>query len=221
MRIVTVLLLSCFAACNNQNNAGTKTTSHTDTLSNGLKVIHTNIDSVHYYKDMVDTDSLMNDYQVVYAENDTAYFLYLKHGEALHLLNTTSKYTSLHHLGNVTEDTTDYFILGHDNGNGSPYTYEYIDKKTGKNPLGLGKDFLGLANVQKTDYLLYADTTINKTTRLALFNISNQQKEYFEVQADYWKLNLDTVTPKKLKITYTLDRNGDSAKTKTYSRQPK
>jgi hypothetical protein len=206
-------------ACNNQEAVKKSTVSKSyDTLSNGLRIINRTIDSPYYYKDQVATDSLIGNYQVYYAQNDSLYFLYLKHFDTLHLLNKTTNYTSLHYLGNVTGDDTTFFILGHDNGNGSPYSYEYIDKKSGQNPLGFGKEFLDFWALNKTVYLLYTDTVINDRTQLTLFNTDNKKKEFYELQNDYWELHIDTLTAKILTIKYTLDRNGDTTKTKMYSR---
>ncbi|MGG9963185.1 hypothetical protein [Ferruginibacter sp. SUN106] len=206
-------------ACNNEEAAKKSIVPKSyDTLSNGLRIINRTIDSPYYYKDQVTTDSLIGNYQVYYAQNDSLYFLYLKHFDTLHLLNKTTNYTSLHYLGNVTGDDTAFFILGHDNGNGSPYSYEYIDKQSGQNPLGFGKEFLDFMVLNKTAYLLYSDTVLNGKTRLTLFNTNNKKKEFYEIQNDYWELYIDTLTTKNLKIKYTLDRNGDTTKTKIYSR---
>ena len=189
-----------------------------DTLSNGLRIINRNVDSPYYYKDIVGTDSLIGNYQIFYAENDTTYFLYLKHNDSLQLLNTTTNATSLHHLGVPVSDDTTFFILGHDNGNGSPYTYEYIDKKTGKNPLGFGEEFADSWLLNKNMHLLYSDTVIDDRTRLGLFNNANNKKEYFELADRYGELSIDTLTKNILVIKYSLDRDGDSTKRKRYRR---
>lgn len=189
-----------------------------DTLSNGLRIIHTNIDSVHYYKDQVDTDSLQGNCQIVYAENDTSYFLFFKKGSFLNLLNQTSNYTSLHHLGNLVEDSATFFILGHDQGNGSPYTYEYIDKQNGKNPLGYGIEFLDYKVLNNIPYLLYLDTSINRQSQLALYNTQTKKNEYYKFQKNYWEVFIDTLTSKKLVVRYTLGKDGDSTRTQMYSR---
>jgi hypothetical protein len=218
MRPFQLLILISLTACNNQDTVKKTAAFKTnDTLSNGLIILNT-LDSPFYYKDQVGTDSLLCNYQVYYAKDDSSYFLYLKHQDTLSLLNKTSQYTSLHYLGNVTGDDTTFFILGHDNGNGSSYSYEYIDKQSGKNPLGFGKEFIDFKILNKTAYLLYADTVINDKTQLTLFSTASKVKEYYELQNDYWELYIDTLTRKQLRIKYTLDRNGDTTRTKMYSR---
>lgn len=219
MRPFQLLILISFAACNSQNREKKLPVSKPyDTLSNGLRVINRTIDSPYYYKDQVATDSLIGDYQVYYAQNDSFYYLYLKHREDLHLLNKSTKYTSLHSLGNVTGDDTTFFILGHDNGNGSPYSFEYIDKRSGKNPLGFSKEILDFKTLNSIYYLLYYDTIINGNTRLGLYNVENKKKEFYELKDGYWDLYIDTLTNKKLVIKFTIDRDGDTLQTKMYSR---
>ncbi|RZL47845.1 MAG: hypothetical protein EOP00_10750, partial [Pedobacter sp.] len=177
-----------------------------DTLSNGLRVINRTIDSPYYYKDQVGTVSLQGGFQVYYAESDSSYFLYLKKADTLALLNETTNSTSLHHLGNVTEDAKKYFILGHDNGNGSPYSYEFIDKQGRKNPLGYGVEFLDYKSLNETPYLLYSDTMINGRTQLVLFNTDNKRKEFYELKNNLWELYIDTLTDKYLTIKFSLNR---------------
>lgn len=219
MRLLQLLIIFALTACNNQDMSKKLTVSKSyDTLSNGLRIVNRTIDSPYYYKDQVATDSLIGNYQVYYAQNDSFYFLYLKHFDTLHLLNKTSNSTSLHHLGSVTGDDTTFFILGHDNGNGSPYSYEYIDKQSGKNPLGLGTEFLDFKVLNKTAFLLYTDTVINSRAQLTLYNTDNKRKEHYELQNDYWELYIDTLTTKDLAIKYTVDRDGDTTRTKMYSR---
>jgi hypothetical protein len=218
MRSLQLFILVFLTACNNQDAVKKSAVLKSyDTLSNGLRILNT-IDSPFYYKDQVGTDSLIGNYQVYYAKDDSSYFLYLKHRDSLKLLNKTSQYTSLHYLGNVTGDDTTFFILGHDNGNGSPYSYEYIDKQSGENTLDFGKEFLDFKTLNKTNYLLYSDTIINGKTQLVLFNLGNRKKEYYELKNDYWELSIDTLTTKNLTIKYTLDKNGDTTRTKMYSR---
>lgn len=212
------IVLFFLTACNNQDTVKKSTGLKSyDTLSNGLKILNT-LDSPFYYKDQVGIDSILGNYQVYYAKDDSSYYLYLKHFDTLGLLNKTSQYTSLHYLGIVIGDTTNYFILGHDNGNGSPYTYEYIDKQTGKNPLGFNKEFIDLKTINHKCYLLYSDTIINGMTQLILYNVNNKKKEFYKIQNNYWELFIDTLTPKFLKIKYALDKNGDAVKIKMYSR---
>lgn len=219
MRTFQLLILLFLTACNNRDTVKQSTVLRSyDTLSNGLRIINRTIDSPYNYKDQVSTDSLKGDYQVYYAQDDCAYFLYLKHRDTLSLLNKTTQHTSLHYLGNVMDDEQKYFILGHDNGNGSPYSYEYIDKQSGRNPLGFGKEISDFKMLNGTAYLLYSDTVVNGKTQLILFNTGNKKKEVYELQTDYRELFIDTLTTKKLAIKYTLTDNGDSARAKTYSR---
>jgi hypothetical protein len=219
MRRLQLLILIFLTACNNHDTAKKSTSSKFyDTLSNGLKIINRTIDSPYHYKDQVATVSLIGNYQIYYTQDNSSYFLYLKHYDTLYLLNKTTNYTSLHHLGKVSGDDTTFFILAHDNGNGSPYSYEYIDKQSGKNPLGFSKEFLDIIIQNKTAYLLYTDTVLNGSTQLTLFNTDNKKKEFYKLQNEYWELYIDKLTTKNLVIKYTLDRNGHTIKTKTYSR---
>lgn len=219
MRPLQLLILLFLTACNTQDTSNELIAlKFYDTLSNGLKIVNRTIDSPYYYKDQVGTVVLQGGFQVYYAENDSIYFLYLKNVDTLALLNKTTNSTSLHHLGNVTEDAKEYFILGHDNGNGSPYSFEFIDKQSHKNPLGFGVKFLDYKKLHGIPYLLYSDTIINGNTNLVLFNTGNKKKEFYELQNDFWELYIDTLTNKHLIIKFSLDRNGDTIGTKIYSR---
>ena len=212
--IVAIIL----AGCNNHDKTIQSTVIKSyDTLSNGLRIINT-LDSPFYYKDQVGTDSLLGNYQVCYTKDDSFYYLYLKHHDSLVLLNKTSRNTSLHHLGEVTNDDTVFFILGHDNGNGAPGSFEYIDKQTGKNPLGFGIEFLDFRKLNNTVYLLFADTVTHNRPQLTLFNTSNREKEFYESPNDFLELFIDTLTNKNLRIRFTVGKKGDTTKTKMYSR---
>jgi hypothetical protein len=219
MRRLQLLILIFLTACNNKDTSNKKYGKYAyDTLSNGLRIINRTIDSDYYYKDQVATDSLTGNYQIFYVQDDSSYFLYLKHRDTLNLLNKTTQYNSLHHLGKVISDEQKFFILGHDNGNGSPYSYEYIDKQSGKNLLGFGKEFLDIKTYKGSQYLLYLDTLINGNSKLILFNTDNKKKEFYEMKNIYWDLYIDTISTNNLVLLYTLDRNGDEKRRKMYSR---
>lgn len=213
LRIILILLIA--SNCKNSSNDAI---GKPDTLSNGLIILNRTPDSPYHYKDLVCTDSLKGNCQVYYAMNDSLYFLYLKKGDSLYLLNKTTQYTSLHHLGVVAGDEQKCFIIGHDNGNGAPYSYEYIDKQSGNNPLGYGKLLLDMASIGNTMYLLYADTLENAKAGLVLFNTDNRWKEYYELKAPYWELHIDTLTTKELGIRYTLNKEGSKLGYKIYHR---
>lgn len=194
-----------------------KDKDHFDTLSNGLKIIDRRSDTDYYYKDVVSIDSLKGNYQLYRAEDDTNYFLFLQHGNRLVQLNKTGKYTSMYSLGIITDELEDHFILGHDNGNGTPYSFECIDKRTGKNPLGYGKMFLDYRLLDKTIYLVYEDPAIHE--RLFLFNTGNNKRESYPFNEGYRELFMDTLTNKYLQVSYSIDRDGDTIKTKKYFRK--
>jgi hypothetical protein len=112
------------------------TSSKNNTLPNGQRLLD-NLDSgmVLYYKEVVGSDTLKGGYITCYGIDDSAKYFYLRHGDKLHLLSKTPKYTSTWSLGTLEKDFDSFFITNIDNGNGVPSTYQVFDKKTGENIL--------------------------------------------------------------------------------------
>ena len=108
-----------------------------DTLPNGKRLLD-NMDSgmVHYYKEVVGSDTLKGGYISCYGIDDSTKYFYLRHGDTLHLLNQTPIYTSTWGLGTLEKDCNSSFLTRVDNGNGTVSTYQFFDKRTGKNILG-------------------------------------------------------------------------------------
>lgn len=114
MRLSSLLLLLLLAACHPRDAKKVVTNNKfADTLPNGLRIVNT-IDSPVYYKEQVSTDSLKGNYQLVYAEDDSNRYVFLKKGEKYSLLDKCSPRCSFWSLGLADADEEGYFVLTHD-----------------------------------------------------------------------------------------------------------
>lgn len=120
--IFIVILLTVLIACNNKKEA----------TNNKLRAYVASKDD--YYKNQVDTAFLKGGGYLYYMIDDSSKYLYLYNGSNKYLLNQHKlDEGSFYYLGILQSDYDNYFLLGHDNGNGVPYSGELIDKKSGKN----------------------------------------------------------------------------------------
>jgi hypothetical protein len=133
-----------------------------DTLPNGKRLLD-NLDSgmVHYYKEVVGSDTLKGGYITCYGIDDSIKYFYLRHGDTLHLLNQTPIYTSTHSLGTLEKDFDTFILTTVDNGNGVPFTYQIFDKRTGKNILGDKVEAWNYKYLGDTLFFLYDNHTVN------------------------------------------------------------
>jgi hypothetical protein len=217
-----ILLAVLLAACQSGAGHRSERSLSGDTLPNGHWVVHAlGPDSAPYYKDNVDTQCLKGGYTLYYGEGDSTRSIYLKHSDTFHLLcSSGQQYGSFYHLGVPMDDFDHYLVLGHDNGNGSPYTYELFNKETGNNVLGAGNEFLGINKAHDTIFLLALDTLQASLQPLLLYNVMAAQTERFACPAwmkQFWEINLDTVTSREI-IFSSIDQKGNKAQQTTYRR---
>jgi hypothetical protein len=211
---ISLIFISCTS---NDNSRQDKISKRVDTLSKRPQMVNT-IDSPFYYKDQVGPTPLKGGYEIDYAEDDSMKYLYLKNGNTLRLLNSRGNYTSYWSLGIVEDDYDDYFVLGHDNGNSCPYSYELIDKKSGTNILGKDIDFCSYTILRGRLFLLYYELEKNN---LILFNVATKKREYFKLPNDlpeYLDMSIGKLTTKNLTISYNDFTADSSTKKKIYSR---
>ncbi len=114
-----------------------------------------------YYKDAPTNSSLKGGYLIYYVRDSLTNYVYIKRGKNTRLIRSQSNWTSFDNLGKVLEDYESYFLFGHDNGNGCPYTIELIDKISLKNLLGTEMTSLNYDYLPK-NYLLYYDDVDKK-----------------------------------------------------------
>lgn len=214
MRYLLFLLLYLLAACGRQS-ASKKQPVAADTLPNGLRIVNT-IDSPFYYKDQVTTDSLKGGYRLVYAEDDSFRYVFLQKGEKLSLLDKTEG-GSFYNLGWVDADEEGYIVLAHDQGNSTPFAYEFIDKVSMKNILGYGITIHDWDTLGGQTYFLYNDT-LPGSQRMILQNLSTQKREYFSPPEKAYEILIDTLTASEMRISYTINMAGDPLRSKTYRR---
>ena len=133
-----------------------------DTLPNGKRLLD-NMDSgmVHYYKEVVGSDTLKGGYITCYGIDDSTKYFYLRHGDTLHLLNQTPIYTSTWSLGTLEKDYNSFFLTRVDNGNGTVSTYQVFDKRTGKNILGDKVEAWNYHTLNDSLFFLYDNHTVN------------------------------------------------------------
>jgi hypothetical protein len=183
-----------------------------DTLPNGKRLLD-NMDSgmVHYYKEVVGSDTLKGGYITCYGIDDSTKYFYLRHGDTLHLLNQ----------GSILAFPT-FFMTQIDNGNGCPSSYQVFDKSTGKNILGDKVEADSYKYLQDTLFMLY-DTWDNhkRTNTITLFNVTTKKKEFYELPdhlPDFCDIQIGKLSKKSLTITFESYVGDSFESTKTYSR---
>ena len=185
-----------------------------DTLPNGKRLLD-NMDSgiVHYYKEVVGTDTLKGGYITCYGIDDSTKYFYLRQGETLHLLNQTPIYTSTWSLGTLEKDFDTFILTRIDNGNGVPYTYQIFDKRTGKNILGDKVEAWNYKYLHDTLFFLYDNHTVNLignyidrkyADSIFLFNSKTGRRQGFrlakENPTDIIYYDIKSITKKSLTI---------------------
>lgn len=122
-----------------------------DTLPNGKRLLDNMHEGmVHYYKELVSSDTLKGGYIACYGFDDSAKYFYLRRGDKLHLLNQEAIHVSAWSLGKLEKDFDSFIVTVVDKGNGVPSTYQIFEKETGENRLG--------SNVEAWDYEAYNDS---------------------------------------------------------------
>ncbi|GAB2843085.1 hypothetical protein GCM10027043_52750 [Ferruginibacter profundus] len=194
-----------------------------DTLPNGKRLLD-NMDSgmVHYYKEVVGSDTLKGGYITCYGIDDSTKYFYLRHGDTLHLLNQGSILASTWGLGTLEKDFTTFFMISIDNGNGCPSSYQIFDKRTGKNILGDKVEADSYAYLQDTLFMLYDSWNQHKrTNNITLFNVRTKKKEFYELPdhlPDFCDIQIGKLSTKSLTVTFESYVGDNFERTKTYRR---
>jgi hypothetical protein len=204
-----------------------------DTLPNGKRLLD-NVDSemVHYYKEVVGSDTLQGGYIICYGIDDSTKYFYLRHGDTLHLLNQTPiDENSTWGLGTLEKDFDNFFITRIDNGNGVMETYQVFDKKTGRNLLGDKVEAWNFKYLGDTLYFLYDNHTINlvdydyidrkEADSIFLYNIKTGGRQGFKLppkkSTDIIYYSIKNLTRNNLTISSTEHYSGEETLVK-YSR---
>jgi hypothetical protein len=202
-----------------------------DTLPNGKRLLD-NIDSgmVHYYKELVGSDTLIGGYISCYGIDDSTKYFYLRHGDTLHLLNQTPIYTSTHSLGTLEKDFDTFILTTVDNGNGVPPTYQIFDKRTGKNILGDKVEAWNYQMYKDSLFFLYDNHFINliadiidrkQADSIFLYNAISGRRQGFvlpkEIPYDSY-IDLKKITKNSLTISWVKIMTDDNEKFVNYSR---
>jgi hypothetical protein len=202
-----------------------------DTLPNGKRLLD-NMDSgmVHYYKEVVGSDTLKGGYITCYGIDDSTKYFYLRHGDTLHLLNQTPIYTSTWSLGTLEKDFDNFILTTVDNGNGVPFTYQIFDKRTGKNILGDKVEAWNYKKYGDSLFFLYDNHTVTiignhinrkKADSIFLYNATSGRQQRFklpnEIPYDSY-LDLKKITKNNLTISWVQMMTDDDEKLVKYSR---
>ena len=202
-----------------------------DTLPNGKRLLD-NIDSgmVHYYKEVVGSDTLKGGYISCYGIDDSAKYFYLRHGDTLHLLNRTHIYTSSWSLGKLEKDFDSFILTTVDNGNGIPVTYQIFDKQTGKNILGDNFEALNYQTYYDSLFFLYDNHTVNlignyinrkEADSIFLYNATSGRRQGFklpkEISYDSY-IDLKRITKNELIISWVKIMTDNNERIVKYSR---
>ncbi len=202
-----------------------------DTLPNGKRLLD-NMDSgmVHYYKEVVGSDTLKGGYISCYGIDDSTKYFYLRHGDTLHLLNQTPIYTSTWSLGTLEKDFNTFILTRVDNGNGVPATYQIFDKLTGENILGKDVEAWNYKTFNDSLFFLYDNHTVNlignyidrkPADSIYLYNAVSGRRKGFklpkEIPYDSY-LDLKRITKNILTISWVQIMTNDDEKLVTYSR---
>ena len=194
-----------------------------DTLPNGKRLLD-NMDSgmVHYYKEVVGSDTLKGGYISCYGIDDSTKYFYLRHGDTLHLLNQGSIRASTWGLGTLEKDFNTFFMTRIDNGNGCPSSYQIFDKKTGLNILGDQVEADSYSYLHDTLFMLYDSWNNHKRiNKLTLFNVKTKRKEFYELPdnlPDFCDIQINKLSKKYLKVSFEAYGGDNFESTKTYSR---
>ena len=185
-----------------------------DTLPNGKRLLD-NLDSgmTLYYKEVVGSDTVKGGYITCYGIDDSTKYLYLRHGDTLHLLNQTPIYTSTHSLGILEKDFDTFIITTVDNGNGVPSTYQIFDKRSGKNILGDNVYAWNYKYLGDTLFFLYDNHSVNHIENyinrkyadsIFLFNSMTGRRQGFKLAeenpTDIIYYDIKSITNKSLTI---------------------
>ena len=168
-----------------------------------------------YYKDAPTNSVLYGGYITYFVKDSTTNYMYIKKEGNIRLLCKQENMTSCDNMGKVIRDFEQTFLLGHDNGNGCPYTYELIDKKTLKNLLGSKVSDINSDNIPH-NYLAFVEFINNSYSKcFYIYNVNNHKKEQFKlpkeiIESEYFNYSnlwVDTLADNKVAISYNL---GDS-----------
>lgn len=219
MRLLLYALVILIYSCESRHKPASGTPGiPADTLHHTFKWINT-LDSPDYYKNQVGPVELKGGYKFLYAADDSMKYIYLAKGDRQYLLNKTPlNEGSFYNLGTVAADEDDYLVVGYDNGNSCPYSYELFSKSTGTNLLGKNILFEDFTTFRDTLFTLYHDVEKGK---LVLFNVKTKNEEIFNAPADlpqFLELSIDKLTRNNLAIAYSDFTNPAGKRKRAYSR---
>jgi hypothetical protein len=185
---------------------------------------------VHYYKEVVGSDTLKGGYISCYGIDDSTKYFYLRHGDTLHLLNQTSIYTSTWSLGTLEKDFDSFILTRIDNGNGVPFTYQIFDKQTGKNLLGDNVEACNYQTYNDSLFFLFDNNSLNlignyidrkQADSVFLYNATSGRRQGFklpkEIPYDSY-IDLKKITKNTLTISWAKIMTENSEKVVKYSR---
>ena len=194
-----------------------------DTLPNGKKLLDTYDSGMAlYYKEVIGSDTLKGGGITCYGMDDSLRYFYFKKGNTLHLLNQSSKYGSAWSLGILERDFNSFFMTCIDNGNSCPSSYQIFDKKTGLNLMGEKVEAISYAYLHDTLFMLYDNRSKNrKSSNITLFNVRTKGRENYKLPTNLPELcdiQIDKISRRILKISFTNYVGDNFEKTKTYNR---
>lgn len=226
-----ILLFSCGRLEKKpEQSTAVQTTKHIDilepdhdTLPNGKRLLdNMELGMVHYYKEVVGSDTLKGGYITCYGIDDSTKYFYLRHGDTLHLLNQGSILASTWGLGTFEKDFSNFFMTQIDNGNGCPSSYQIFDKRTGKNILGDKVEADSYKYLQDTLFMLYETWDDHKRTNtITLFNVTTKKKEFYKLPdnlPEFCDIQISKLSKKSLSLTFESYVGDTFELTKTYSR---
>jgi hypothetical protein len=204
---------------------------NSDTLPNGQREVNNTDSSMDfYYREIVGPDSLTGGYVTCYGTDDSLIYLYLRHGDTLHLLNKIPTYTTAWAVGTLEEDFDSFFITRIDNGNGVPGTFQVFEKKTGKNLLGDEVEAMNYQVYNDSLYFLYDNHTVKSIGNLIdrkpadsifLYNVTSGRHEGFRLPVEMPHdsfIELKKITKNALTISWVQIMTKDAEKLVKYKR---
>jgi hypothetical protein len=219
--LLSLILLSC-SNTEKRPASSQKRIVDFDTLPNGQRLLD-NLDSgmMLYYKEVVGPDTLSNGNITCYGIDDSMQYLYLRHGDTLHLLNKEPRYVSAWSLGTLHEEFDSFFITRIDNGNSVPESYMVFNKLTGQNILGYRRYINDYRDLGDDLFLFYEDR--ERPDSVFLYNVISKKEESFPFEpstnpSDIIYIYLDRVTKKSLRVSYYKAFSDEDEKTIIYKR---
>lgn len=221
--IILILLIFCFSCNTNKNSKAVRAIKNYDTLPNGQKLLDNSDSSMEiYYRNVVGSDTLKGGYITCYGIDDSKVYFYLRHGDTLHLLNTTPTNTLAWSAGILESDYKNCFIIMIDNGNQVPTTYQIFDKNSSENMLGNNQTFCSYKFYRNKLFLIYANRDMyGKPDTVFFYSTSTKQSKSYKLPNDIpneLELEIKRISQKTFTINYSDFMGNYNLKEKTYNR---